>query len=474
MFEKNQELTLRIEDITDQGQGIGKVDGFAVFVPNTLPGDLVDVILTKVKKRYAFGTVTGMKELSADRIESVCAYSEDCGGCVFSEYDYGAQLALKQKQVTDKLQRLAGIEEPPVKDIIGADDPFRYRNKAVLQISVDEISGEPSVGFFRVRTHDIVDCADCVIQRETVSAAAEAMRGFLRQRGKQRGKDHKNCEIRSMTVRTAPGTGDVMVTVSIKGKEIPDVEELVMMLDESIAETGYYLESFYVENDKYVMPVAGRNVIEEKIGDLKFEISPLSFYQVNPAMMVKLYDKVREYAALKEDDVLLDAYCGVGSIGLWCAEDAGYIVGIEREHQAILDANRNAVINGIVNARYIEGAAEDVMSSVAAMRECAGFEERQDDNIVSGYRIDEELAGKIRNTNVAVIDPPRAGCDQKMIDALCLLAPKRIVYVSCDPATLARDIKALREGGYEIVEATPVDMFPWTKHVETVVLMSRK
>ncbi len=482
MFEKNQEVTIKIEDITDQGQGVGRTDGFAVFVPDTLPGDTVKARLTKVKKRYAFGVKTELVEPSPDRIEKMCPYAGDCGGCTFAEYSYEAQLELKKKQVTDKLKRLGGLEDPKVSGIMRTDEPFAYRNKAVMPIStggnikrkggVIENLGEPAVGFYRVRTHDVVDCEDCALQSGAAVAAAAAMREFMKQDNITAWDEKwEQGLMRSMTVKAASGTGEVMVIVRINGKGIPNVEKLIGMMDEYIAEAGFYLESFYVDNDKDLLLVAGSKVIREEIAGRAFEISPRSFYQVNPQMMEKLYDKVREYAALDGEGVLLDLYCGVGSIGLWCAEDAGYIVGIEREHQAVLDANRNAVINGIVNARYIEGAAEDVMHTAVFGAVCEnGVSENERKGSV---RIDEELAAMIRDADVAVIDPPRAGCDAKMIEALVSLAPERIVYVSCDPATLARDIKALCEGGYSFDEATAADMFPWTKHCEVVVSMSR-
>ena len=491
MYEKNQVIDIEIVDMSDQAQGIGKAkeagveageaagkakeagleagkaDGFTVFVPGTLPGDKVRCRLTKVKKRYAFGVVEEMIEPSEDRIEKVCPYAGDCGGCAYAEYDIEAQRALKTKQIRDKLVRLAGIEEPVIRPMLAGEDLFAYRNKAVMPIStggnikrkggVIENLGEPAVGFNRVRTHDVVDCETCMLQSPAAMAAAAAMREFMTEDNITAWDEKwKQGLMRQMTVKTARGTGEVMVICRINGKGIPNVEKLIGMMDDSIAEAGFYFESFYIDNDKDLKLVAGRNVITEQIGGITFEISPRSFYQVNPEMMAKLYDKVREYAALDGDGVLLDLYCGVGSIGLWCAAEAGYIIGIEREHQAVLDANRNAVINGIVNARYIEGAAEEVMQKVVS------------------EEADSDLTEMIRNAEVAVIDPPRAGCDSRMIEALAQLAPERIVYVSCDPATMARDIKSLCEKGYEFAEATPADMFPWTRHVETVVLLSRK
>ena len=236
MFEKGQEYKVRIEDISDQGQGIGHIDGFTVFVSGALPGDLVMAELTKVKKRFALARMTELVEASPGRTEPACEYSGECGGCAFMEYEYAAQLELKRKQVRDKLIRLGGLEEPLVHETIGMDEPWRYRNKAVLQVDVDG-----SIGFFRPRSKDVVDCADCLIQMTPVAAAAAALREFLNTGGLKKGE-----KIKSMTVRTAPGTGEVMV--SIDTKQLYDIERLVQLLDDEIYEAGYSLESIYIDD----------------------------------------------------------------------------------------------------------------------------------------------------------------------------------------------------------------------------------
>ncbi len=470
MFEKGTELEIEITDVSDRAVGIGHKDGFTVFVPGCLPGDRVRARLAKVKKNYAVAENAGLISASPDRIHAVCPYADDCGGCPYAGYSYDAQLRLKEKQVRDKLSRIGGVKDPLVREITGMDDPFAYRNKAVMRIStggnikrkggIIENLGEPAVGFLSARTHDVVDCETCRMQNGASMAAAGAMRRFMREDNITAWDEKwRQGLMRDMTVRTAFGTGEVMVTVRINGRGIPNAEKLVYMIDDGVAAAGYSLESFYIDNDRDLINIAGDSVIRERTGNgTMFEISPASFYQVNPSMMERLYDKVREYADLRSGDVLLDLYCGVGTIGLWCARDAGYVIGIEKERQAVLDANRNAAINGIVNARYIEGAAEEIMEKAA-------------EGDASG--VGEELTGMIREADTVVLDPPRKGCGEDMIKALTALGPKKIIYVSCDPATLSRDVKKLTEGGYALAGAAPVDMFPWTLHVECVALLSR-
>ena len=495
-MEKGQILEFTIEDMSQEGKGIGKADGFAVFVDGAVVGDRVRVQLMKVKKRYGFGKLLEILEESPDRIESFCEHQGECGGCPYGQLSYDAQLALKEKQVRDKLERLGGITDPVVYPIMAMDEPFRYRNKASMPVSTGgliTLKGgiarpvhEPRVGFFGARSHEVADCSDCWLQSEPAMAAAEALRQFMVE-------DHitsydprwEKGLMRHMIVRTAAGTGEVMVILVINGKAIPNAQKLVEMLDEAIYNVPVYddgpmagvefsLESVVINVNKSknlegpilgeeCITIAGKPTITEEVSGLKFEISPLSFYQVNREQMVKLYDKVLEYADLKGGETVLDIYCGVGTIGLFCAREMekkadesaaegtadgvavqpGQVIGIETIKGAVLDANRNATINGIVNARYVCGKAE------------------------------EELPKMMVQADVAILDPPRAGCDERLLEAVVKAEPEKIVYVSCDPATLARDIKWLGEHGYEFKEATPCDMFPWTGHVETVVLMSR-
>lgn len=549
--------------------------GFAIFVKDAIVGDRVCVELIKVKKHYAFGRVTEILEASPERIEPFCPYQEACGGCAYGTLHYDAQLALKEKQVRDKLTRLGGLSAPKVMPILGMGDtdpeetPFRYRNKASMPVStgglltkkggIQQPIHEPRVGFYRAGTHEVVDCEDCWLQSEPAMAAANALRRFMEE-------DHITSYdprwakglMRHLIVRTAAGTGEVMVILVINGKAIPNAPKLIRMLDDAISaipvyETGalagveFNLESVVVNINssktlegqilgEECITIAGKPTIMEEVGGLSFEISPLSFYQVNRAQMLRLYDKVLEYAALQGDETVLDLYCGVGTIGLFAAAEmnrkaaapnhaairnteeasskqekteaaafnraaiqnteealashettesaapnrkkAGRVIGIESVKGAVLDANRNAVINGIVNARYVCGKAEEELPKMVrtkaqeekAVREAASRfgEEAGKKEILK----DESL--RITHADVAILDPPRAGCDQVLLEAVVKVQPDRIVYVSCDPATLARDVKWLGEHGYEFKEATPCDMFPWTGHVETVVGLQRK
>ena len=490
-MKKGDIVRLRIEDISHEGQGIGKADGFAVFVKNTVLGDVVDAELTKVKKNYAFGKVVEMVEESDLRQEPMCQYAGQCGGCAFQKMTYEGQLQLKKKQIVDKLVRLGGLEDPKVNDAIGMEEPFRYRNKASMPVStgglitrkggIVEPVHEPRIGFYQAKSHDVVNCDDCMLQSEPAMAAARALRQFMEEDNiTSYDPRWEKGLMRHMIVRTAMGTGQVMVILVINGKGIPNAAKLIQMLDDAIFEVPVYeegplagvefsLESVVININKKntsdilgeeCITLAGSPTIMEKVGDLEFEISPLSFYQVNPPQMEKLYGKVVEYADLKGGETVLDLYCGVGSIGLFLADDmrkkgdsAGRVIGIESVKPAVVDANRNAVVNGIVNARYVCGKAEEEMPKM-----------------VSGEGLKDESL-RITQADVVILDPPRAGCEEELLKAVVDVDPSKIVYVSCDPATLARDIKYLVANGYEFVEATPCDMFPWTGHCEVVSLL---
>lgn len=548
-MEKGQIVELTIEDMSAEGRGIGKIyddeRGFAVFVQDTVVGDRAKVELTKVKKNYAFGRVSEMLALSPDRQESFCPHSGLCGGCVYSKLSYEAQLALKEKQVREKLVRLGGLTDPVIMPIIGmgsedaTEVPFRYRNKASMPVStgglITQKGGivkpvhEPRVGFYRPKSHDVVDCTDCLLQSEPAMAAAAALRKFMEE-------DHitsydprwEKGLMRHMIVRTAAGTGEVMVILVINGKAIPNAPKLIEMLDEAIYNVPVYedgplagvefnLESVVVNIHKSktlegqilgeeCITIAGKPTITEEVGGLQFEISPLSFYQVNREQMVRLYEKALEYASLKGDETVLDLYCGVGTIGLFAAAEMnrktaelnaaaalsgttasgqaaadkspGRVIGIESVKGAVLDANRNATINGIVNARYVCGKAEEELPKMvrtkAQEEDAARKAAKQYGEAAAKKELLKDESLRITGADVVILDPPRAGCEQPLLEAVVKAAPERIVYVSCDPATLARDIKWLGEHGYEFKEATPCDMFPWTGHVETVAVMERK
>lgn len=515
-------VEVQIEDMSSEGQGIGRADGLVIFVPHTVVGDVAKVSLTKVKKRFAFSKLKEILEPSPDRtdMEPCGGRAEGCGGCSFFPMEYGAQLAVKENQIREKLRRLAEIDEPPLAPIIGmeADDNdgmgcFRYRNKAGFPVStggiitrkggIVENLGEPAVGFYRAKSHEVVDAPECYLQSGAAMAAAAALRQFMIE-DNITGWDPKweKGLMKQLIVKTGFHTGEVMVILTINGKGVPNMQKLAEMLDDAIYEAGYSLESIVLRNLKGEDTVAaGKNVIRDQIGDLTFEISPASFYQVNPVQTERLYNKVRDYCgfAAKDDaeasgdaeaagekPVILDLYCGVGTIGLYCADEAEQVIGIEIVKDAVLDANRNAVVNGIVNARYICGKAEEILPLYAGQ----GATARKPDKSKNGKaenkggkasgsdseaspKADPQMMEAVKRAKIAILDPPRAGCRPELLEAVIALGVERIVYVSCDPATLARDIKFLSEHGYALQEATPVDMFPHTAEVEVVSCLVR-
>lgn len=474
-MEKGQIVQINIEDVSSEGAGIGKVSGMAVFVKGAVPGDVVKAELTKVKKNYAFAKLVEIVEESADRVEPSCPHFGQCGGCGLASISYQAQLSLKEKQVRDKYIRLAGIENPKVNPIVGMDEPYRYRNKAQFTVSTDGIItrkggivepvSEPKVGFKREKSHEVIDVEDCMLQSAASLAAARALRQFMKEDNiTSFDPKWQKGLMRHMIVKTAVNTLEVMVILVINGKGIPNAAKLVEMLDDAIYDAGFNLESVVVNVNKSgdlkgpilgeeCITIAGKPTITDTFSGLNFEISPLAFYQVNTEQMEKLYAIAVDYAGLTGEETVLDLYCGVGTIGLLCADKAKQVLGIEVVKGAVIDANRNAVINGIVNARYICGKAEEELPKLLA-----GSDEAQ---------------VRIEGVDVAILDPPRAGCDERLLDAVAEAGAKRIVYVSCDVATQARDIKYLMQKGYEFIEATPVDQFCHTNHIESVALLKK-
>ena len=452
-MEKNQLIELTIKDQSKDGRGIGSYDGLIVFADGCVLGDKVSARVTKVKKRYALANVEEILEPSEHRLEDVCPYIDECGGCAFGKLKYEKQLELKERHVRDVLERIGGVEAPELELIISMSEPYNYRNKATLAIHPKT----QSVGFLERLSHKVVDCRECRLQSEPVVAVADALRASF-----------DGCEdakkIKNLVVKTSFTSGEVMVVPTVEEKDV-DLENFIYAVDESInAIPGfddgfeYYLSSVALDiTDKKPSKqhknraeiIAGRHVIEDEMLSLRFEISPYSFYQVNPIQAERLYEKAVEYAGIKGGETVLDLYCGVGTLGLFMAkEGAGKVVGIELVKEAVLNANRNAVINGIVNAIYYTGKAEEELPRLRA-------------------------EGEIEKADVVILDPPRKGCDEALLKAVVETEADRIVYVSCDPATLSRDIKYLSENGYEYVKGTPVDMFPHTGHVETVALLSK-
>lgn len=510
---EGQIVELEITDMTDDGKGLGRLSGLAIFVAGAVPGDKVSARITRLKKRYAFAETITLLEASAVRVQPPCPYYKDCGGCSMLELSYDEQLRIKRKNIITKLERIGALEDPTVREVVGAvdtigadggqagqigrpgkseefeetgqpeqiesaggtaseafDSMLRYRNKAEFAVAMT--SAGPLVGFNKRGSNKIVDCTDCLLQKRATMAAANAIRNLLQDKlisvyDVRHGKGF----LRGFTIKVCEGTGEMMLIFTGTAKHLPNAEKVIYTISDAIDAVSteaepYFLQSVVVEVNKakdvrepataYEV-VAGSNTVTDITDDgMKFEISAPAFYQVNTKQMSKLYAKVREYACLKGGETIFDLYCGIGTIGLSMATQAGMIIGIESVKNAVIDANRNAVINGIVNARYYTGRAEHVMPRLLD----------KEDKLFVDY-IDENAP------KIAILDPPRAGCDEALLRAVASCEVDKIVYVSCNPGTLARDIKLLGELGYEFVEATPVDMFVATMHVECIALIQR-
>ena len=474
-MEKGQIIELVIEDMLDDGRAFGRSGGCAVFVSGGgVPGDTVRVKVRKVKKTTAEASFVELTSPSPDRVAAECPYFGECGGCTLQEMSYDAQKKLKADQVKAKLKRLGGIEEPKVNETIGSDDLKYYRNKAVFAVGPH---GE--VGFMKGKSHFVMDIDDCMLQTDPAMACAEALRNFLHKTG-VRG-------ISQMTVKTAFGTGEVMAVLETEKTQITQAEKLAEMLDDAVygagnEEGGWSLESIASVHKGKCRIIAGKPTItEEFIRDdgsaVRFEISPQSFFQVNPGQMPKLYDKAAEYADLKGGETVLDLYCGAGTIGIWLLDglrrkdpeafEKTKVIGIESVKPAVIDANRNSVINGLINTRYFCGKAEEELPGMMGLAKLYKWNEVNE-------RVEREPEIRIEHADVAVLDPPRAGCGEALLEAVVKAAPDRIVYVSCDPGTLARDIKYLTANGYKFIEATPIDNFPMTSHIEVVANIQRR
>lgn len=452
-LEKGSKVDVEITDVSDKGMGIGKVHGAVVFVAGASFGDKVVAEITKSKKNYAMAKTVEILEKSPYRRHEadVCPYIwSGCGGCSLGELNYEGQKFLKLKQVYDKLTRIGKLENPIVRDVIGADSVNGYRNKGVIACAGGK------VGFKKAGTNFVIDCDYCKIQSEEANLVGEAVRHYFSQYPKAANN------VESILVRTGMWDGEerqVLVGITGSTKKLTELQALVDEICDRVNLVSFY--EFDVDRGAKAQwnLVAGQRTIKCVIGSHEYEVYPSAFFQVNDEQVVKLYDKVAEYAGLDGSQVVLDLYCGVGTIGLHLADGVKYIVGIEINPDSVVNANRNAVINGVVNARYFAGKAEEVLPKL--LKKPEGVEEGKDDFYVE-------------HAHVAVLDPPRAGCEQELLDAVVYSGVDRIVYVSCDAGSLARDVAYLQDKGFKFEEATPCDMFPETGHVETIALLQRR
>ena len=459
-FKKNDEIILTIDDISDDGSGIGRSDGFIFFVKNTLPGDRIKAKVMKVTKSYGFARCMEIIESSNGRCKARCSAFEKCGGCSLQNYKYEKQLEYKFNKVKNDLIRIGGISAEEVAEkllpIVGMDDPYRYRNKAQYPVRMGK-DGKPHAGFFAGHTHSVIETDDCLIEPEINSKLLDAVLNWMNKNHvKAYDEETGKGLVRHVLIRHGFTSGECQVNLVINGSKIPDEAGLIKMLTDIMPEN---LKSITVcsntRRDNVILgdsyrTIFGEGYITDTLVGITFKISPLSFYQVNPVQTEKLYGLARDYAGLSGEEEVLDLYCGIGTISLMLSKKAGHVTGVEIVDRAINDAKENAKINAIGNSEFITGAAEDVIQTMLPGE------------------------GNRKTPDVVVVDPPRKGCARSCIDAILTLSPKRVVYVSCDPATLARDIKIFREGGYDLVKATPVDMFPHSSHVETVVLLGNK
>ena len=448
---KNDDILLTVTDLTSQGSGLGRYKDMAVFVEGTAPGDEIEAHIIKVKSNYAIGKIKRIIKSAPCRIESDCSADSRCGGCAYRHIEYAKELEIKKQTVTDALQRIGGLEIR-AEEILSIKEPVYYRNKAQLPVGLDE-KGNLLIGFFSRRTHRITDTPECLLHREEFNRIIPAVRSYILENpvtvySEETGRGL----IRHLYLRYARNTGEIMVCLVINGDILPKKEKLI----EKLLATGLNIKSVIIninrEKTNVVLgdrciTIYGEDYIEDILCGLRFRISPLSFYQVNPEGTELLYGKAKEYAALTGEETLLDLYCGTGTIGLTMADSVKKLIGVEIIPQAIENAKENARLNGIENAEFF---CDDAKGAAKRLYD-------------EGIRPD-----------VVILDPPRKGCTPEVIETVAKMSPDRVVYVSCDPATLARDLAIFKSKGYETVKATAVDMFPRTTHVETVVLLSQR
>ena len=453
-MEKNQEFTVSIEDMSEDGAGIGKLDGYIWFIKDAVIGDVVRARAMKMKKNYGFARLMEILTPSEARVEPKCPVARQCGGCQLQAMSYEEQLKFKERKVKNHLLRIGKFKEDEIHmlPIMGMKEPWRYRNKAQFPFGLDK-NGNIVAGFYAGRTHDIIECEDCLLGVEENKDILGIIKGFMRVHGIRPYDEttHKGL-VRHALIRKGFHSGEIMVCLVINGKDIPAKEQLVEELCQvkGMTSISYSInqEKTNVIMGKEIVNLYGPGYITDNIGNVTYQISPLSFYQVNPVQTEKLYGTALEYAGLTGNETVWDLYCGIGTISLFLAQNAKKVYGVEIVPQAIEDARRNAALNNITNAEFFTGKAEEVLP------------EQYEKNKVYA--------------DVIVVDPPRKGCDQVCLDTILKMAPKRVVYVSCDSSTLARDLRYLADGGYEVEKVRCCDMFGQSCHVETVVLLTQQ
>ena len=450
-MKKDDLVTIKIEDMSAEGFGIGKAQGYTLFVKDAVIGDTVEAKVMKMKKNYGFARLMKIEEASKDRVEPKCPIARQCGGCQIQAMAYEAQLRFKENLIENHLRRIGGFEQIPMEPIVGMEEPYRYRNKAQFPIGTDR-EGKLIAGFYAGRTHSIIPVSDCLLGVEENKRILQEVLSFMEEEqitayDENSGKGL----VRHVLIRYGFFSKEIMVCVVINGKKLPRAQKLVERLREIPGMTSITLNVNEAKTNVILGDTAkllwGQMYITDTIGGISYQISPLSFYQVNPIQTEKLYRLALEYAGLTGEETVWDLYCGIGTISLFLAQKAKQVYGVEIVPDAVEDAKKNAKRNGIANAEFYVGKAEEVLP--------------------------EKYEKEGVKADVIVVDPPRKGCDEKLLDTIVKMKPEKVVYVSCDSATLARDLKWLCERGYEVKKVRGVDQFGQTVHTETICLLNR-
>ncbi|MDK0933265.1 23S rRNA (uracil(1939)-C(5))-methyltransferase RlmD [Clostridium perfringens] len=455
MVEKNKEYIFDIISQGYEGEGIAKIDNkYPIFIEGALKGEKVKVRIVKVNKNFAYGKLMEVLEASEERVNPPCAIYKRCGGCKLQHASYKAQLDFKWDRVKDCVSKIGKLDPSIVKYPLGMEEPWRYRNKVQLPIGL--INGEVKIGFFAPRSHDIIDMESCLIQDEigdkVVKLTREWIEKFNIRPYNVDGEYDEKGIVRHIMIRRGFTTNEVMVVLVTNGEKLPHKEEFVDLMVKNIPGIKSVIQNINSKKTNVILGLEsktlwGEDTISDYIGDFRFNISPLSFFQVNPTQTEVLYGKALEYANLTGNEEVFDAYCGTGTITLFLSQKAKKVYGVEIIPQAIDNAWINAKENKVENVEFFVGESEVVIP---------------------------DLINKGVKADVVVVDPPRKGCDKKLLDAITNIDAKKIVYVSCDPSTLGRDLKVLEENGYKTLEVQPVDMFPNTSHVENVAKLIKK
>lgn len=455
MVIKNEEYILDIVSQGYEGEGVAKIDSYPIFIEGALKGEKVKVKIVKVNKNFAYGKLLEVIEKSEGRVEPKCKYFKKCGGCKLQHMNYETQLDFKWERVKDCIKKIGGLSEDLVEYPIGMEEnPYKYRNKVQLPIGMDK--SKPVLGFYAPRSHDIIDIEECLIQEEDANKISKITREWIEEFNIMPafvdGKFNKKGLLRHVMIRKGFKTGEVMVVIVATRKDLKHIDELIKKLEFHVEGLKSVVLCVNAKDTNVILTpecytLWGEDYIQDYIGDFKFNISPLSFFQVNPMQTEVLYNKVLEYAELTGKETVFDAYCGTGSITLFLSQKAKKVYGVEIVEPAIINARENAKMNNVSNTEFFVGKSEEVIPKL----------------IKEGIKAD-----------VIVVDPPRKGCDIKLLKAIGETKPERVVYVSCDPSTLARDLKILDELGYKTEKVQPVDMFPQTAHIENVAKLVRK